>query len=70
MKFDTTDPSDMFDSVLTRRFGYATFFSILGKDFLLVCRRKGSVSISGSIHNVYLARQQLIVSLETFSAKK
>ena len=24
--------------------------------------RKGSVIISGSIHNVYLARQQLIVS--------
>ena len=27
--------------------------------------RKGSVIISGSIHNVYLARQQLIVSVHT-----
>ena len=27
--------------------------------------RKGSVIISGSIHNVYLARQQLIVSTHT-----
>ena len=30
--------------------------------------RKGSVTISGSIHNVYLARQQLIVSLNIFNS--